>query len=278
MRHARPILVAALMGVSLAMPGCATLQPPDASIGCGSQSALFASQGAVVLQPAPALARWGAPAPAAPVLEAELDTENALLEALQIAFDSLLYCRWIEARWVRADVAARRITPEQGRAEMGALRARVAQDLAQARAVLAALDRRADGRKDRVEAAAPGTGAVVGRRRSDSAGAQRAVAAATVALRQRPEPGAPTIGRVGAGDTVMLRPAGRGFALVEGPGDLRGYAPLGAFQAPELPAQAAQAEAGVRQLAATNIARRDNFEESIALAARAAEAGFELAS
>ncbi|MBR0647706.1 hypothetical protein GXW73_33055, partial [Roseomonas hellenica] len=38
------------------------------------------------------------------------------------------------------------------------------------------------------------------------------------------------------------------------------------------------ATAAVRRLAATNIARRDNFAESVALAENAAVSGFELAS
>ncbi|MBR0653120.1 hypothetical protein GXW78_25920, partial [Roseomonas terrae] len=103
---------------------------------------------------------------------------------------------------------------------------------------------------------------------------RRVTAAATVPLRLRPEAGAPEIGRVAAGQTVQVRPAQSGFALVEGQGQ-RGYAPAGAFQIAEI-APAAATGGPVRQLAATNIARRDNFAESLALARDAAVSGFEL--
>jgi hypothetical protein len=65
---------------------------------------------------------------------------------------------------------------------------------------------------------------------------------------------------------------------VEGQGGLRGYAPTGAFQIAERAAPAAVSGPGVeiRQLVATNIARRDNFAESLGLAREAAVSGFEL--
>ena len=104
------------------------------------------------------------------------------------------------------------------------------------------------------------------------------VAAATVPLRLRPEAGAPEIGRVAAGQAVTVRLAQSGFALVEGSG-LRGYAPSGAFQVAERAAPALSGPGGqVRVLAASNIAKRDNFAESLALAREAAVSGFELAT
>jgi hypothetical protein len=99
-----------------------------------------------------------------------------------------------------------------------------------------------------------------------------------VPLRLRPEAGAPEIGRVAAGQAVTVRPSQSGFALVEGQGGLRGYAPAGAFQIAErAPAAVSGGQgAAVRQLVATNIARRDNFAESLGLAREAAVSGFEL--
>jgi hypothetical protein len=90
-----------------------------------------------------------------------------------------------------------------------------------------------------------------------------------------------------------LRPARDGYALVETSSGQRGYAEVGAFSsggnargagapvrlgpaAPD-PAQAAQ-PGDVRSLAASNIARRDNFTAAVANAERATASGFELAS
>lgn len=275
------IRAAGLLAVVLAVPGCAGLepwQPPGQGEGCRSQLTSFTAAGDPFLPTRPVWSRPNLPGATEPTLETALEAENAEIEALQIAFDSLLYCRWIEARTVRADIAARRVTPDQGRARMAALKARVARDLARAQEVLAALERRAATRDAALETAAPGSRAATERARAERGRVQRVVAAATITLRLRPEAGAPEIGRVGAGDAVTVRPAGNGFALVEGAAATRGYAPLGAFQAIERSPAAATAAGGeVRRLAATNIARRDNFAESIALAGQAAETGFEVA-
>lgn len=224
----------------------------------------------------------GAPAPAAPPapaagLEATLSQENADLDAVQIAFDALLYCRWIEARTIRAELAARRVPRATAEQRMAALRARLQRDLARAQEVLDALDRRAVGREQALEAAAPGLRTASARARN-ARGARQVVAAATVPLRLRPEGAAPEIGRVAAGQAVTVRPAQAGFALVEGQGGLRGYAPTGAFQIAEPPApRVAEGRGGpVRLLAASNIAKRDNFAESLGLAREAAVSGFEL--
>jgi hypothetical protein len=269
--------------VGLGLAACVDWDASGQATGCRSQATSFTSAGDGFLRPSANWSRWASPAaqPAPQALGAALDAENAEIEALQIAFDALLYCRWIEARTVRADIAARRVSPEQGRTRMTALRAQVTHDLTRAQEVLAGLERRAAGREVTLEAAVPGTRAAAESTRGERGRVMRVVAAATVTLRLRPELGAPEIGRVAAGDAVTLRPAGSGFALVERSGTTRGYAPIGAFQIAErVPAgtAAAMPDGEVRRLAGTNIARRDNFAESIALAAQAAETGFELAS
>ncbi len=209
-------------------------------------------------------------------LDATLRQENAELDALQIAFDALLYCRWIEARTIRAELAASRVARPAAEARMAALRARLQRDLSRAQAVLDSLERRAGAREAAVEAAAPGTRAATQAARAGGP-TRRVVAAATVPLRLRPEAGAPEIGRVAAGQPVQVRPAQSGFALVEGQGGLRGYAPSGAFQVAERAAPAVAGPASpVRVLAASNLAKRDNFAESLGLAREAAVSGFEL--
>ncbi|NMJ42037.1 SH3 domain-containing protein [Roseomonas sp. JC162] len=213
------------------------------------------------------------------VLEASLAQENSDLDALQIAFDALLYCRWIEARTIRAELAAGRTTRPVADQRMAALRARLQRDLARAQQVLDGVQQRAAEREAAVEAVAPGTRDAERRARSETGTTRRVVAAATVPLRLRPESGAPEIGRVPAGTAVRVRPAQSGFALVEGSDGLRGYAPTGAFQIADYAApRAAASGAGgqVRVLAASNIAKRDNFAESLSLAREAAVSGFEL--
>ncbi|CAA9217924.1 MAG: hypothetical protein AVDCRST_MAG27-314 [uncultured Craurococcus sp.] len=104
---------------------------------------------------------------------------------------------------------------------------------------------------------------------------------APVPLRIRPEPTAPEIGRVAANEPVRVKPAGSNYALVETDSGLRGYAPAGSFPgrrpAAAMPA-GGEGGGGVRELAASNIAKRDNFSESVTNAERAAQGGgFELA-
>lgn len=287
MNPRRTALAAA--GLVLAAAGCAG---PGAGLaaggdGCRSQLGSFNGAGEAFLGSSAGAGTWGTRTPlnttdfgrGGPSLEATLAQENSDLDALQIAFDALLYCRWIEARTIRAELAAGRAARPAAEARMAALRARLQRDLARAQAVLETLERRDAGRAAALDAAAPGLRASAQAARTGTANTRRVVAAATVPLRLRPEAGAPEIGRVAAGQAVTLRPSQAGFALVEGQGGLRGYAPTGAFQIAERAApQAAAGAAGgqVRLLAASNIAKRDNFAESLALAREAAVSGFEL--
>ncbi|WP_137124902.1 SH3 domain-containing protein [Roseomonas sp. HF4] len=283
-------------GLALVAAGCAgpgggaLVAGADA---CGQQVGGFNGAGQAFLAPTAGAATWGSrqpltatnfgrgvPAPGTG-LEATLAQENADLDSVQIAFDALLYCRWIEARTIRAELAAGRTPRPAAESRMAALRARLQRDLARAQAVLESLEQRDSQRAAAVEAAAPGVRRAAAAARSGAGNTRRVVAAATVPLRLRPEAGAPEIGRVPAGQAVSVRPAQSGFALVEGQGGLRGYAPSGAFQVAEraAPAVAAAGPGGrVRVLAASNIAKRDNFAESLALAREAAVSGFELAT
>jgi hypothetical protein len=283
--------LAAGFGLVLALGGCAGRGGQGAAQGegCRAQLASFHEAGDSFVRPTRPRWSWR-PRPAAPPptgLHGEMTRENADLDSLQIAFDSLLYCRWIEARTVRADLTAGRVPRPQAEARMAALRARLRADLDRARTVLAELEQRAAAREAALEALAPGSREAAARSRSARGAATSVVAAATVPLRLRPDAGAPEVGRVAAGQNVAVRPAENGFAYVEGSGgEARGYAPAGAFQAAEraLAVQRAAegrdspATAAIRSLAATNIARRDNFAESMTLAENAAVSGFELAT
>ena len=60
---------------------------------------------------------------------------------------------------------------------------------------------------------------------------------------------------------------------------MRGFPRLSAFQIAERAAPALAGSGGpVRLLAATNLAKRDNFAESLGLAREAAVSGFEIAT
>jgi hypothetical protein len=115
-----------------------------------------------------------------------------------------------------------------------------------------------------------------------------------VALKLRPEPGAPEIGQLAARQAVRIRPIAPGYALVQTQdGQRLGYAEQSAFNSaggrgavvPPRPADPRGQAAGpavdsdARTLAASNIARREGFSESVANAEMAASGGggFELA-
>ncbi|MFN6953357.1 MAG: hypothetical protein ACK4PG_01040 [Acetobacteraceae bacterium] len=289
-------------GALALLGGCVTpgggLPGSAAGDGCGREVSGFGSAADPLLRPAGSAAavipfhahraglntdRPEAPQPpvvvAAPApLDRQLAAENADLDRVQIAFDALLYCRWIEGRTIRADLAAGRLGRAEAEARMAAVRERLRRDLDAARRLIESLGARATAREAELERSAPGLRTELARAAASRGTPVRALAAATVPLRLRPEAAAPEVGRVPAGRTVSLRPAAGGFARIEEPG-LRGYAPVAAFQVVGRPVPAAPAAGtGLRQLAAANIARRDNFAESVRIAEAAAAEGFELAS
>ncbi|MGK7864551.1 hypothetical protein [Falsiroseomonas sp. E2-1-a4] len=280
MRHAG-LTGAALGSMLLALVACATAPggptatqaAADPQDSCGPQVVVFVNAGDLFGSPP----RRSGP-PSAAELEAELVRENAALERLQIAFDALLYCRWTEVRVIRAETP-----PAALPARLREAQTRMQRDLDQAERTRAAITARAARIDQSVEAVAPGTRAALSARRAADAALPRAVASAPVPLRIRPEADAPIVGRLTAGAEVSLRPAAAGFAYADGGPGLRGYAPGNAFtvQAAAAPVAAQGAERGadrLRSLAATNIARRDAFAQSLELAGRPGAGGFEQAS
>ncbi|MBU8543413.1 MULTISPECIES: serine/threonine-protein kinase [Roseomonadaceae] len=283
MRHAGSM--GAIAGVALlALAACAAPGAPVASQagadpqdGCGPQVVVFVNAGDLF---AGAPRRSGPPTAAE--LEAELARENAALERLQIAFDALMYCRWTEVRLIRAEAASGGFPPAELPRRLGAAEGRLRQDLqrgGQARQNIAA---RAARIEQAVERVAPGTRAAVMASQANDAGVSRAVASAAVPLRLRPEADAPVATRLAAGSQVRLRPsAAPGFVAADGGPGRRGYAPSNAFTLqPALPAAPVATGPGarLRSLAATNLARRDAFAQSLELADRSGTQGFEQAS
>ncbi|MBL6078858.1 hypothetical protein JMJ56_12635 [Belnapia sp. T18] len=208
----------------------------------------------------------------------DLANENAQIDRTQLAFNQLIDCRLMAAEAIRQDVRGGRTAPEAGRLQMADLRTRVQQDIAMARRINQQISTRGAEFDTAIDAVAPGTRTQVAAH--NAAPPAPARPRAPVPLRIRPEPNAPEVGRVAANEPVKVKPAGSNFALVETDSGLRGYAPASSFPGRrQAAAPVGGGEGGsTRELAASNIAKRDNFSESVTNAERAVQGqGFELA-
>ncbi len=213
----------------------------------------------------------------------DLAAENASLDRTQLAFDQLMDCRFATAQRIRQDLQSGRLTRPQAEAMMGNVRARTQRDIQLAQTINGRIGSRGAQFDTAIDTVAPGVKdqVLAGARVSNPVPAQTRAA---VPLKLRPDGASPEIAQVSARERVTLRPASNGFALVETSSGLRGYAPAGAFpeartlgSRPAVPAVANDGD--VRSLAASNVARRDNFSESVGNAERLAQGqGFELAS
>jgi hypothetical protein len=204
----------------------------------------------------------------------DLRNENAQLDRTQLAFNQLLDCRVNTANRIRADVRGGRLSRDQGMSLMAYQRDLMRRDVALARAINEKIGTRGAEFDTAIETIAPGTKRTVQARRS----AQPTTARVSAPIRIRPDAGAPSIGQISARDQVTVTPAAGNFALVETSSGVRGYVPASAVGARGLGAEARGQDGDFRQLAASNIARRDNFSESVQTADRLAQGqGFELA-
>ncbi|UPY37354.1 SH3 domain-containing protein [Sediminicoccus sp. KRV36] len=266
-RRLWPAGLFALLTACAAPPGGGLAGDPQDS--CGPQVVVFVNAGDLFAEPP----RRTQP-PTAEELAAELTRENAALERLQIAFDALLYCRWTEVRVIRADATSGRFPPAELPQRLTAAEGRLRQDLARASQARDRMQARNARIEAAVEAVSPGTRAAIAGQQA--AGRPRAVASAPIVLRVRPDASGPVVGRLPAGTEVSLQPAPGGFVLAEGGGQ-RGYAPNNAFTLlPAVPVVTGPDR--LRSLAATNLARREGFIESVALANRSGLQRFEPAS
>lgn len=208
----------------------------------------------------------------------DLAAENAQIDRTQLAFDQLMDCRFRSAQQIRAELRGGRMTRPQAEAAMENLRARTQRDVQLAQTINGQIGRRGAEFDTAFDTLAPEAKQV-------AAQPSRSVSAqprGEVKLYLRPDPGSPEVAQLPARQRVTLRPARNGFTQVETSSGLRGYAPAQSFaEARALPARPAVTNGGdMRSLAASNIARRDNFAESVGNAERvvAQGQGFELAS
>lgn len=214
-------------------------------------------------------------------VQQDLSRENAEIDRTQQAFNALMDCRFGQAKGVRQDVAARTLTAEQGRARMDQIRAWTDRDIALARQINGRLETRGAEFETAAENLAPGTKEQIAAQKA-APSARQAVATRSAPVRLRPDPAAPEIATLQPRETVTVSGGRDGFALVQTPAGLRGYAPADSLRSGggrvAAPAAGAGGAGDVRSLAATNVAKRDNFSESVQVAERASASGFELTS
>jgi uncharacterized protein YcfJ len=212
-------------------------------------------------------------------VSSDLSKENAEIDRAQLAFDQLSDCRFRQAQAVRADVAAGRLTREQGQARLAQIRRWWDRDLALARQINEKMATRGAEYETAAETLSPGTKDAIAQQKA-APPPRRAVATRATPVLLRPDPAAPQVTAIGARETVTVARTQGNYALVETGSGARGYAPAHTLRvegrAPTRAAQPAGDE--VRGLAATNVAKRDNFATSIEVAQAATGSGFELTS
>ncbi len=210
----------------------------------------------------------------------DLQAENAQIDRTQLAFNQVVDCRVFEAQRIRNDVRSGRLSRNAGLAQMAYQRQLMQRDVALARAINEKIGTRGAEFDTAIETIAPGTKQAVGARVGRAIPVSARVSAP---IRIRPEPNAPAIGQINTQEQVTVRPAQGNFALVETASGVRGYVPASSVGVRGLGSPTAGIGGGgqdgeFRQLAATNIARRDNFSESVQNADALAQGqGFELA-
>lgn len=244
-----PILrTAALAGTLGLLAGCVEPPPPmpvamvpSPGDPCARDVAEFNAVAGYFSEPEPRPASRG-------TLEVELQSESNALERMQIAFGTLVQCRWAEGK--AAPSAALRLRQE---AEQAAMIRNVAE--ARGRRLDAAVDRTVPGARATIAA-----GAV--------APSPDAVTGTTVDLRLRPDMTSPIVARLPPGTRARLQQEGAGgFVLADAGPQARGYAPGGAFiMVPEVQVAGGYARSRLVSLAATGAARRAAFGRAIALA------------
>lgn len=212
----------------------------------------------------------------------DLANENRQLDATQLAFNQLVDCRVNAANQIRAGVRAGRIGRDQGMALMAYQRDMMRRDVALAQTINQKIGTRGAEFDSAIETISPGTKGQVQARRTVRT--TPTTARVSAPIRIRPDAGAAEIGQLSRNEFVTVSPAQGNFARVETSSGVVGYVPASSvgvrgLGSPEAGIGGRGQDGEFRQLAASNIARRDNFSESVATADRLAQGqGFELSS
>jgi len=213
----------------------------------------------------------------------DLSRENAQLDRTQVAFDQLMDCRFLTAERVRVAVREGRISRQAGLAQMADIRARTEADIRLARTISGRIGTRGAEFDTAIDNVVPGGKESVQRAVASRSQSVRVTARQSVPVRLTPSSSSVQVAQVNAREVVSARPGRDGYTLIETSTGVRGYAPASAFQATRGQAAAlgeAPAATGgdVRSLAATNLVRREGFNDSVGNVERFAQSGgFELA-
>lgn len=208
----------------------------------------------------------------------DLAKENEELDRTQLAFNQLMDCRLGTRARIIADARSGRLARPQAAAMLADVRNKMQNDVAVAQRI----NQRIGTRGAEFDVAIDNVAPEARRQVVTSNRPSNVTVSQQVVLRSRPDAGAPVVTQVAARQAVTVRPAEGQYALVETSDGLRGYAPAASVGTRGLGTRVPAASAGgdVRQLAASNIARRDSFNEQIENAQRLAQSpsGFEAAT
>ncbi|HEV7456581.1 MAG TPA: YMGG-like glycine zipper-containing protein [Roseococcus sp.] len=213
----------------------------------------------------------------------DLSRENAQLDRTQVAFNQLMDCRFHSAAQVRVALRDGRISRPAAQAQMADIRARTERDIQLARTISGRIGTRAAEFDTAVDNVVPGGKASVQRAVASRSQSVRVTARQSVPVRLTPSSSSVQVAQISARETVSARPGRDGFTLVETSSGVRGYVPTDAFQttrgqAAALGQSPEVAGGDVRSLAATNLVRREGFNDSLGNVERLAQSGgFELA-
>jgi uncharacterized protein YcfJ len=210
----------------------------------------------------------------------DISRENAQIDRTQNAFDQLMDCRFRQAKEVRTAVAERRMGLDEGRARMTQIKGWADRDIALARQINEKLQTRGAEFETAAETLSPGTKDMIAQQKA-APPARRAVATRATPVLIRPEPGAPEVAALAPRERVTVARTQGDYALVQTEAGARGFAPAGTLRVEgRAPTRTVQPSGGedVRGLAATNVAKRDNFATSVEVAQAATGSGFELTS
>ncbi|WP_337875064.1 hypothetical protein [Elioraea sp.] len=214
-------------------------------------------------------------------VSSDLAKENAEIDRAQQAFDQLSDCRFRQAEAVRSDYAAGRIQRPEAEARLAQIRGWWNRDLALARQINEKMATRGAEFETAAETLSPGAKDMIAQQKAPMP-PRRATTTRQTPVLLRPDPAAPQIMALGPRERVTVARTQGDYALVETSTGQRGYTPASTLRvegreptrAVAQPAPAAGDD--VRSLAATNVAKRDNFAASVEVAQAATGSGFEL--
>ncbi len=214
-------------------------------------------------------------------VQSNLTTENAQIDQTQLAFNNDMDCRFGQAASIRAQYAAGTLTLAQAQTQMANVKALAQRDLALAQTIDGQIQSRGAQFDTAVTNLSSGTSPVAAAAPVATPAAMRAA----TPLLLRPDPAAPVIGQLTDRQPVTLTSTSNGYALVQADDGTRGFAPITDVGQPNSARPVAVRQASltatgtpVQQLDGSNAARRDAFDQSVAVSQSAVSNGFQLSS